>query len=39
MKRINKKMEDVNSFNISINNIELISRFFEEKSKKFKKQI
>ena len=35
---INKKLKEVNSFNNSINNITLISKFYEEEYKKLKKK-
>ena len=35
---INKKLKEVNSFNNSINNINLISKFYEEEYKKLKKK-
>ena len=36
---INKKLKEVNSFNNSINNINLISKFYEEEYKKLKRNI
>ena len=35
---INKNLKEVNSFNISINNINLLSKFYEEEHKKLKKK-
>ena len=35
---INKKLKEVNSFNNSINNINLISKFYEDEYKKLKKK-
>ena len=37
-RNINKKLKEVNSFNNSINNINLISKYYEEEYKKLKKK-